>query len=179
MIMKNIFRCLPAVLCLCLITLKGYDQNLQTVIKTQAMDMARALVNNDFPGFIKYLPPGIISLTGGREKLKNNMDSVSSMQGQFGIQFKKVLIGDPGEIIPYKDQLQCVVPEHTDMETPMGSLSITSSLIAISQDKGKNWYFVDTNMYRADKLKAALPDLSPNLVIPPQQQPKITPKAGN
>jgi hypothetical protein len=177
--MKNIFRCLLTALFLCLITLKGYDQNLQTVIKTQAMDMARALVNNDFAGFIKYLPPGIISMTGGREKLKNNMDSVSTMQGQFGIQFKKVLIGDPGEIIPYKDQLQCVVPEHTDMETPMGSLSITSSLIAISADKGKSWYFVDTNMYRADKVKAALPDLSPNLVIPPQQPPKITPKAGN
>jgi len=141
--------------------------------------MARALVKNDFAGFIKYLPPGIISMAGGREKLKSNMDSVVATQGQFGIQFKKILIGDPGEVLSYKDQLQCVVPQSTDMETPMGSISITSSLIAISADKGRNWYFVDTNMYRADKVKTALPDLSPKLVIPPHQQPKITPRAGN
>ena len=177
--MKNIFRCLVTATCLCLLSLTGYDQNLQTVIKTQAMDMAKCLIKNDFAGFIKYMPPGIISMAGGREKLKDNMDSVAGMQGQFNIKFKKILIGDPGEIISYKDQLQCVVPQSTDMETPMGEISITSSLIAISADKGKSWYFVDTNMYRGDKVKAALPGLSPNLVIPPQQQPRITPKTGN
>jgi hypothetical protein len=89
------------------------------------------------------------------------------------------LIGEPGEIIAYKDQLQCVVPQYTDMQTPMGRLSLSSSLIAISTDKGKNWYFVDTNMYKTDKLTAVLPDLSPKLVIPPQQQPVLTPKNGN
>lgn len=176
---KNIFRYLLPAIGLCLSGLRGYEQPLQTVIRIQAMDMAKALIKNDFTTFSKYLHPKIIDMAGGREKLKNNMDSADAMKKQLNVQIKKILIGDPGEIISYKDQLQCVVPESTDMVTPMGEISITTSLIAISTDKGRNWYFVDTNMYRADKLKTALPDLSPRLIIPPQQQPKITPPGEN
>jgi hypothetical protein len=177
--MKNILCHLLPALSLCLFSLRGYDQPLQTVIKVQAMDMAKALVNNDFTAFSKYMHPALVTLAGGRQKLKNSMDSADIMKKQFGIQFSKILIGEPGEIIAYKDQLQCVVPQYTDMQTPMGRLSLSSSLIAISTDKGKNWYFVDTNMYKTDKLTAVLPDLSPKLVIPPKQQPVLTPKNGN
>jgi hypothetical protein len=61
------------------------------------------------------------------------------------------------------------------MKSPLGEVYLETSLIAISMDKGKNWYFIDTNVYKADKIKTALPDLSPKLVIPPQKEPKLTP----
>ena len=154
----------------------AFSQNLETTIKIQAMDMARALIKNDFVAFAEFMPPGIIEYTGGREKLKSNIDSAASAMKQFGVQFKKILIGNPGPIITYNNQLQCVVPQTTTMQTIMGDLETETSLIAISMDKGKKWYFVDTNVYKEDKLKSALPGLSPALVIPPQKQPKFTPK---
>jgi hypothetical protein len=46
-------------------------------------------------------------------------------------------------------------------------------MVVISPDNGKNWWFVDTNVYKVDKLKNILPDISPQLVIPPQKQPKL------
>ena len=150
-------------------------QPLQTTIKIQAMDMANALVKNDFPGFSKYLPPSIVDYGGGAEKMKSNMDSANQAMKQFGVAFKKILIGNPGDIIHYQDQLQCVVPQTTTMKTPLGELEVTTSLIAISRDRGKSWYFVDTNVYKADKLKTVLPGLSPDLKIPPQSKPKFTP----
>jgi len=42
-------------------------------------------------------------------------------------------------------------------------------------DKGKSWYFIDTNVYKADKLKTILPDISPKLIIPPPKKPKLVP----
>ena len=48
-------------------------------------------------------------------------------------------------------------------------------MIVISPDKGKNWWFIDTNVYKVDKLKTILPDISPKLVIPPQKKPKFVP----
>ena len=142
------------------------------------MDMAGALVKNDFNAFLKYMHPRVIEIAGGKQKLKSNMDSADAMMKQFGMEFQKIIIGHPGEIISYKGQLQSIVPQNTTMKSQLGELYLETSLIAISMDQGKHWYFIDTNVYKADKLKTELPDLSPKLVIPPQKEPKFT-VAGN
>ena len=49
-------------------------QNLQTVIKTQAMDMSTALIKNDFTSFVKYMHPKLVEFSGGLGRLKNKMD---------------------------------------------------------------------------------------------------------
>ncbi len=92
---------------------------------------------------------------------------------QFGVEIKKVTIGNPGKIIAYKNQLQATVPQITEAKFMAGKAILESTLIAISEDKGLHWYFVDTSIYRGDRLKLSLPDLSPDLVIPPMKPPKI------
>ena len=150
-------------------------QNLSTTIKVQAMDMASAMMKNDFPNFIKYVHPDIIAFAGGKEKMRTDMDSVYRTMKLFGASFKRYWIGTPGEIVDYKGQLQAVLPESTVVKTPLGEITAETSVIVISPDKGQNWWFIDTNVYKLDKLKNILPDVSPQLVIPPQKKPKFVP----
>ena len=75
----------------------------------------------------------------------------------------------------YKDQLQAILPVSTTLVTPLGEVTAETSVIVTSDDNGKNWWFIDTNVYHADKLKGILPDLSPRLVIPPQKKPRFGP----
>ena len=150
-------------------------QNLSTTIKVQAMDMAAALMKNDFTTFSKYMHPNIILYAGGKEQMKSKMDSAYAAMKLFGISFKRYWIGDPGEIVSYNNQLQAVLPEITVIKTPLGELTAETSMIVISMDKGKSWYFIDTNVYKADKLKTILPGISPKLIIPPQKKPKLVP----
>ncbi|HET9823899.1 MAG TPA: hypothetical protein VFP87_01125, partial [Chitinophagaceae bacterium] len=70
-------------------------------------------------------------------------------------------------------------PVSTTIKTPLGEVIAETSMIVISMDKGKSWYFIDTNVYRVDKLKDILPDLSPKLNIPAQKQPKFIPEKSN
>lgn len=173
--MKKTYR--PGVLTAFLISsLIAGSQNLPTTIKVQAMDMASAFMKNDFATFSKYMHPNIISFAGGKESMKNKMDSAAAAMKEFGVSFKRYWIGTPGEIINYKHQLQAVLPVSTTLKTPLGELIAETSMIVISLDKGKNWYFIDTNVYKVDKLKNALPDISPNLNIPPLKQPKFIPE---
>ena len=137
------------------------------------MDMGNAVMRNNFNSFVKYMHPGIIAFVGGVENMKTKMDSAYQAMKQFNVKFKRYWIGQPGEIVNYKNQLQAVLPQTTTLETPLGELSIETSMIVISNDDGKNWWFIDTNVYKADKLKNVLPDLSPKLVIPPQRKPKF------
>ena len=166
------FLFLPGLL---ILSLAGRTQNLSTTIKVQAMDMGSALMKNDFTTFIKYMHPNVIAYAGGKEKMKAKMDSAYAAAKLFGVSFKRYSIGSPGEIVKYKDQLQTVLPEITTIKTPMGELTVETSMIVISPDDGKNWWFIDTNVYKVDKVKTILPDVSPDLIIPPQKQPKLVP----
>ncbi len=157
------------------ISLCSQAQNLATAIKVQAMDMGNAVIKNDFNSFVKYMHPAIVSFAGGKETMKIKMDSAYSMMKQFGVTFKRYSIGNPGAVISYKGGLQAVLPQNIILKTPMGELLTETSLIALSNNKGKSWFFIDTNVYNGDKLKKILPDLSPKLVIPPRKQPKLVP----
>ena len=173
--MKKILKQIIFIVIIFIFSFYARGQNLSTTIKVQAMDMATALMKNDFATFIKYMHPKIIEYAGGKEKMKDKMDSAYGTAKLFGVSFKRYWIGTPGEIITYKDQLQAVLPESTTLKTPLGELTAETSMIVISPDNGKNWWFIDTNVYRADKLKNILPDLSPQLIIPPQKKPKLVP----
>jgi hypothetical protein len=148
-------------------------QNLKTTIKVQAMDMGSAFMKNDFATFSKYIHPSIIAYAGGKGRMKTAMDSAYVMMQQFGARFKRYAIGEPGPIVTYNNQLQAVVPISTTVTSLLGDLIAESSMIVISPDKGKNWWFIDTNIYNADKLKKIMPDISPKLVIPPPKRPKF------
>jgi hypothetical protein len=157
-------------------SLVAHGQNLATTIKVQAMDMGSAFMKNDFASFSKYMHPNIIAFAGGKEKMKSKMDSAAITMKNFGINFKRYWIGNPSEIINYKNQLQSVLPVSTTIKTPLGEVIAETSMIVISMDNGKNWYFIDTNVYKVDKLKNVLPDISPKLVIPQQKKPKFIPE---
>ncbi|MEJ7735916.1 MAG: hypothetical protein WKF97_00705 [Chitinophagaceae bacterium] len=152
-----------------------FAQNQNSIIKTQAMEMAKALLKKDFPTFSKFMHPHVITMAGGRDKMLERMDTMNAVAKQFGAEIKKVLIGNPGPIIKYKKEFQVTLPQTTEMKTGFGNLTLETTLIAISKDRGKSWYFIDTSVYNVEDLKKALPELSPSLVIPPAKPPKFTP----
>lgn len=158
-----------------LLAFNSSAQNLATTIRVQGMEMGNALIKNDFNSFIKFMHPGIIEFAGGRERMKSKMDSAYLAMKQFGVSFQRYWIGIPGPIIEHNNQLQAILPQGTTMKTPFGIVTAESSLLVISNDKGKSWWFIDTNVYKTDKLKSILPDLSPKLAIPSMKKPKIEP----
>jgi hypothetical protein len=169
---KNKIAFLPVVVLLLSVT-HVYSQQYETVIKIQAMDMARALLAKDLNKLVGYMPPQLVAEAGGIDKLMVARDTLNKYMKQFGAEIKKVTIGNPGKVISWKNQLQATVPQTTEMKVMASTVTFESTLIAISEDKGKHWYFVDTSIYRGDKLKSSLPGLSPELVIPPVKPPKI------
>lgn len=162
------------------ISLQGFiqyvqAQNLETVIKIQAMDMARAVLAKDVDKLVQYMPPKLVEQAGGKQKMMQARDTANKYMGQFGATIKKITIGNPGKIILYKNELQATVPQTTEMKFMAATIVMESTLIALSDDKGKHWYFVDTSIYHEDKVKSSLPGLSPELVVPPMRPPKIIP----
>ena len=159
----------------CVLCFSAVAQNYSTTIKIQAMDMAKSLLKKDFTTFAKYMHPKVIEMAGGKEKLSQRMDTANAAMKQFGAEIKKILIGNPANVVTYKNELQTTLPQTTELQTGFGNAILETTIIAISTDGGKNWYFIDTSVYNVKDIKKSLPNISPDLVIPPVKPPKFVP----
>lgn len=151
---------------------QGIAQNMNTVIKTEALKMARALAALDLDTYASFSYPTMVQDKASKEKIKQGVDSVEKYRQQFGIKVKSILIGNPSDVITYKGIMQCTIPQTLTIEAFMGSMTTENTLIGLSKD-GKAWYFVDALLYKRTETKSKLPELSPKLVIPPMKPPTI------
>ncbi len=149
-------------------------QNMSTVIKTEALKMARALAALDIETYVSFTYPTLVSDNSSKEKLKQGLDSVEKYKKQFGIKVKSIVVGNPTKVVTHKKIMQCTLPQTMTVEVMMGTVETETTLIGLSQD-GKKWYFVDALLYKQKDSKDKLPELSPDLVIPPMKQPVMKP----
>ena len=161
-------------------SLIGRTQSMSSVVKSQALEMGKAFVAGDSKLFSKFMLPELIE-AGNEARLKNgqtemSLDSVFALFKQFGGNVESITYGNPGKIVKYKNELQSTLPQTTSVTSPFADVVFSSTLVAISRDEGKNWYFYDTNAGRMGQLKNKAPDISPELEIPKATPPKITPK---
>jgi len=151
----------------------GQTKNIEysKTIKEQAEMMGKFLLKKDFMSFCNYTYPKIIEMMGGRQKMIEVMEKGSKEMLSEGTDFLSVAFGEPSKIITIGNELQCTVPQTIEMKVPKGRLITKSTLIAISIDNGKNWYFLDTSGNDIQTMKRALPNLSGELIIPEKTQP--------
>ncbi len=150
-------------------------QNIPSVIKTQALEMARAMAKKDFEKAATFLYPTLTAEAKKQMQAPGMMDSLSKKMEQFKPEIKRITIGNPGEVVTHNKVMQALLPQEMEIKTTLMSIAFETTLVALSDDKGKKWYFVDANMYREDGIKKKLPELSPKLIIPAMKPPKFIP----
>jgi len=140
-------------------------------IKSQAEKMGSLLLKNDFEGFIKYTYPKVVEKLGGKKKMIAIMQNGSRQMESEGSKFLNVTIGNPGKILTVGSELQSSLPQTIEMQVSGGKLITKSTLIAISSDKGVNWYFIDTSGKDIHQMRKLLPNLSTQLLIVKAEKP--------
>jgi hypothetical protein len=157
------------ILCLSFsLTLKS--QSLPMKIRQQAIEMADATVKGDYSLVYKYTYPRLVEFVGGEEKMKEVISKGMESLKSNGITIEKITIGEPEKIFVAGEELHCLVPEKMIMKINDGHLLVNSNLLAVSKDKGLNWYFVDCNMDK-DRLLQLFPNFNSELKIPEKQKP--------
>lgn len=137
-----------------------------TALKKQADAMTAAMMHQDFKQMIYYTHPKIILGLGGKDNaLKKLEGAMGQMQSQ-GIAFKSVSVGDIKSIVKSNGDLYSVVPDIIQVMVNGGVVTRGSSLLAISSDNGKRWYFVDTAPFKHQSIKKLFPTYPDGLVIP-------------
>ncbi len=151
-------------------------QPIETVIKTQAIEMGKAMVAGDTKKLSKFMLPELLQAGGGGEKVMQNMDSALKIFKQFGGQVTRITYGQPAKVVKFRKELQTYLPQTTELTSIIADVTFTSTIVAISRDNGKNWLFYDVNLARTKEIKDKLPPLSQEIKLPPPSQPKVVMK---
>ncbi len=153
---------------------QSVNGDIDTVILTEADKMGTAFINKDYAAFAKYTHPTIIIMMGGEEKMLSEITRSFKAFEEEGVAFKNVSFGTPSKIIvAEKNELQCTVPQMIEMKVNGGSITANTTLIAVSRDEGKSWYFADATGNDIETMRKIIPTLSPKLVIEKSPEPSF------
>lgn len=142
-----------------------------TYLKQQAKRFANATFKNDYKTVIELTHPALIELTGGPEMMQKLIsDKVEALRKRGVLKFDGS-VGSPGKFYKAGEEIHCLLPESIVLKVANGHYTGRSYLLAITQDKGKTWRFLDVGNMPADVLQKLLPNFNSNLVIPPSGKP--------
>ncbi len=166
--MKRIFF---SVLIICFMQIVASAQNMQTVIKTEALKMAKALSALDLEKYALFSWPALVNDANSKQMIKQGVDSAAKFRQQYGIKIKSVMMGNPSTILTHKSIMQCTIPQIITVEAFSNFMELETTLVGLSTN-GIKWYFVDAILFETDA-KTKLPELSPKLIIPAAKVPVI------
>lgn len=152
--------------------LVSLSSSAQNSVKQQAEQMGNALVRKDYATFITFAYPAIVKEMGGSGKMAAAIEQ--QMKGmESTAQILSISYGDPSSIIREGKELQCTLPQQMTLKTPQGKVLTKSTLIAISQDEGTRWYFVDIGERDINAVRTSLPNISRKLILPKAEAPQF------
>lgn len=156
-----------------LIACSSFGQVDNKKIKEQAEMTAKSLLEDDYESLLKFTYPKVIELVGGRERMISIIKKGKAEMKQQGISFESVTIGEPSGTVKAGDEIHCLIPQTVFMKVPRGKMKNESYLLAVSQDDGNNWFYIDTTNLTMDNVKMVLPNYNSDLKIPVKKEPQF------
>jgi hypothetical protein len=146
-----------------------------TALKKQANRFANATFNSDHKLVIDLTYPKLVELSGGRDSMqKLIVERIASLKKQGVMKFEGS-VGSPGPFIKAGTQIHCLLPETIMLNVFNGRFVTRSYLLAISDNKGKTWTFMDVGKMPVEVLHKLLPNYNNELVIPTPGKPMFFP----
>ena len=84
-------------------------------------------------------------MVGGKENMRIATESGINSMKAGGLSIIDLRFKNPNKFLKKGDELQCSLTQVTVMQTPDGKIEEEYALIAISDDKGENWTFINTD----------------------------------
>ena len=107
------------------------------------------------------------------EQMEANIARQMEAMESGGAKIIDLSYGAPSAIVKEGSELQCTIPQHMVVELSVGKVASGSTLIALSNDNGKRWYFVDAGERDLATVRKSLPNVSKALKIQKPTPPQL------
>lgn len=153
------------------------DAKAKANVRQAAINLGTALMSKHYDAFLSTTYPPIVEhTTGGKEKMLADIKKQVAAMERVGNTITAMWPGEPSAMVDTAGELQCTMPQFMKMNMPNGKLTTETTLVCISTDKGKTWYFIDAVDKNINEMRALFPNISSKLVLLPSPEPKFEPK---
>ena len=151
-------------------------------IRKLAAENSTALTSEDYPRLVELTYPKVVEMIGGRDKMIETLRRGSEDMKAHGSAILGAEVSEPKEVVTAGDKQFAIVPMTVHVQVSNGTVRWKGFLIAVSEDRGKTWTFIDgAGLVREpgkekEKLAQILPDFPSQLSLPAHEQPVLEPK---
>lgn len=140
-----------------------------------ARSMDEAMVNKRFDDYAAFIHPKVLeTVKGGRAGMTVQVAQQMKDLEESGNIITAIWPKMPEQMVDTAGEWQCILPQYLEYRLPEGKIKSTTSLIGISPDKGRTWYFLDAASRSLTEMRKMFPTLSSKLVIPPPVESEFT-----
>jgi len=153
---------------------EGINQyELSKAVSANAREMAALLTSGKFHECVQYIHPVRLQSVGSEEGMIKKLNVENEPLFARGASVKAIYYEQPSKIVSNNGELQCTIPQHMELTSVKGRVITHTTLLAISNDNGKSWKFVDASNFDMASLRKMYPNLSPRITLPPKQKPSV------
>lgn len=139
------------------------QNNYEDIIINQAKKYSEATIKNDFKKIVEFTYPKLVKIIHKDTLLNKVSNDMISMKRE-GLRYKKITFGTPQKITDLT-KFYYVIPQEIIKYNSSGEFHIKTYLFVVSNNKGKNWYFL-TNKQFTKYQKQLLPSLEQKYKLP-------------
>lgn len=150
----------------------GATNDLRQTVWHEAQKCADALLAGDYETVIAYSHPRIVELMGGKEVMVEALKRGAKEMAAQGVALEKIAMSVPDEPKTSDGVMYTLVTETLTIKSPGGKIIKESVMVALSQDAGKKWMFIDADSMNDQNMKVALPELV-GKISPPASKPSV------
>lgn len=166
--MKKLLLALAAC---CLLAAAAPAQDATATMKRDAEKCGKALLAEDYPQVIAFTHKRVVAAIGGADALIAMLKSGRKAIRDTGHDFLEARIGTPETPRKIGEWLVALVPQEIVMKAPGGRLRAESSLLALSEDEGRSWAFLDIGSIDPAQFAKLFPELAGKVSLPGRKQP--------
>jgi hypothetical protein len=125
--------------------------------------MGTALINRDYNKFIKYNHPIMIQSYGGRSHLYEILDVTRNELDMAGTEIKEVRFDKILDLQKSGNDIQAVLLQTLTLTQNNQEQVQIQKMLAVSEDGGANWYYINIEGKTKDEIKQEFPALNEKL----------------
>ena len=143
----------------------------EAAIRAAAEKAAAAIVDERTEAIADSTYPGLAAVMGGRVALINSLHESSAELKKRGLSVTAMEIRSISPTVVAGRQLHSIVRIKRTMDAPNGIQLQDTFLIAVSEDAGASWSFVEGRQLSPEQLNVLFPDFNPELKFPATAKP--------
>lgn len=146
-----------------------FAQESQETMKKDLEKMKLLFLNKNFNRYAGFVYPKVIQMFGSQDKMVAATESSIEKMEKDGVRFVNVYFKNFNKNLIKGNEIQTTFTQVILMDTPKGRMVGEYTMIGISDEKSKNWKFIDTSSYDKSFIFKKLPNLSEDLIINPKK----------